>query len=112
MGEIKKLTVRIYRDENEKEPYTKWIDSLKDPITRARIRRRLRRLEEGNMGDVTPVGGGVSELRFHFGPGYWVYFGEHEEALLLLLWGGDKGSQIEDVKKAKLYWFEFKESLK
>ena len=107
---IRKRVLEVYRHENGKEPFTKWLISLGDLTTRARIRRRLARLEEGNWGDIKPVGGGVFELRFDFGPGYRVYLGERDETLVILLCGGDKSSQDADIRKAKELWQEFKES--
>ena len=65
------------------------------------------RIESGNLGDHKSVGGGVVELRIDFGPGYRVYFGMDGAALILLLTGGDKGSQRKDIKRAQLLWSEY-----
>ena len=77
--------------------------------TQTRIRRQLTRLEVGNFGDCQSVGGGVFELRIHFGPGYRIYFGEISNTVLLLLCGGDKSSQPRDIERAKTYWQDYKE---
>ena len=61
---------------------------------------RLARLANGNPGDVRPVGGGVSELRISYGPGYRVYFIEQDQCMVVLLCGGDKSSQDRDVETA------------
>jgi putative addiction module killer protein len=98
--------VCIYSDGTGKEPFTIWADALPGK-ERARIFTRLDRIEAGNLGDYKSVGGGVYELRFHFGPGYRVYFGEMEEKIVLLLCGGDKSSQKKDVLTAKKYWIEW-----
>ena len=74
---------------------------------RIRIFTRLDRVETGNLGDHRSVGEGVSELRFHFGSGYRVYYGETDDIIVLILCGGDKSSQKNDVLKAKQYWKEW-----
>ncbi len=78
-----------------------WLTGLKDKVTRAIIARRIARLAGGNAGDVKAVGEGVAELRIDYGPGYRVYFVRRGEALILLLCGGDKGSQSRDIERAK-----------
>lgn len=108
--EIQQKTVIVYIDEYGNEPYTNWLSSLKDQKAKERIRVRIRRLESGLYGDCEPVGEGVSELRMFFGPGYRIYFGEDEVNTVILLSGGDKGSQNRDIKIAKEYWKEYKEN--
>lgn len=82
--------------------YERWFRKLRDYQARVRIDSRIRELDEtGNAGDVEPVGEGVSELRFHFGPGYRVYYQRRGEDIILLLLGGDKSSQSDDIAKAK-----------
>ena len=90
------MTVEI----RQTETYSKWFDSLRDRQARARINARIRRLSLGNPGDVKPVGEGVSELRIDYGPGYRVYYVQRGEQLVILLAGGDKGSQKRDIKTA------------
>lgn len=80
--------------------YAKWLDSLADIHARARILVRVERLASGNPGDVKPVGEGVSEMRIDYGPGYRVYFKKHGRAIIVLLAGGDKRSQGNDIKTA------------
>jgi len=94
---------------NGKAPFSDWLNSLKDPVTRLRIRRRLDRLEIGNFGDCKPIGEGVSELRLAFGPGYQIYFTEQDDVIIILLCAGDKSSQKKDIKTAKQYWQELQE---
>ena len=74
---------------------------MKDRRARTMIAARLSRMAAGLDGDVTPVGEGVSELRIHYGPGYRVYFQKRGAVLVLLLCGGDKGSQTRDIDTAK-----------
>ena len=81
--------------------YEKWFDGLKDRQAKARIARRVKRAARGEYGDVWPVGENVGELRFHFGPGYRVYFTERHGVLLVLLAGGDKHTQRDDIELAK-----------
>lgn len=76
------------------------------------IRARINRLELGNFGDCKSVGAGVLELRVSFGPGYRVYFGRDGNTVVVLLYGGDKGSQTRDILKAKLFWKEYKDASK
>lgn len=88
------------------EHYRKWFDKLKDKNARARIDVRLRRLSLGNPGDVKSVGEGVQELRIDYGPGYRVYFTQKTDRLIILLAGGDKTTQGEDIVKAKMLLHE------
>jgi putative addiction module killer protein len=74
---------------------------LRDPRAKARIAIRIDRLALGNAGDVKPVGSGVSEMRIDYGPGYRLYFIRRGEALIVLLCGGDKGSQQRDIVRAR-----------
>jgi putative addiction module killer protein len=82
------------------EYFAKWIDNLQDIRARARIQARIERLAVGNPGDVKPVGEGVSEMRIDHGPGYRVYFIQHERTVTILLAGGDKSTQAKDIKAA------------
>lgn len=81
--------------------FRKWFGSLRDRHVRSRIDMRIARLADGNSGDVAPVGEGVSEMRIHYGPGYRVYFVQRADILVILLCGGDKGSQSRDIEMAK-----------
>ena len=81
--------------------YQKWERKLKDQRAKAAIAARIFRLANGLAGDVTPVGQGVSELRIHYGPGYRIYFQQHDSEIIILLCGGDKASQSRDIETAK-----------
>jgi putative addiction module killer protein len=85
-----------------------WFDDLRDGRGKAKIHARIERLRHGNLGDSKSLGGELYELRIHFGPGYRVYFGRDGKTLVLLLCGGDKGSQKEDIGKARQYWADYK----
>jgi putative addiction module killer protein len=78
-----------------------WLIELRDVNARARIAKRIDRIALGNFGDTKPVGNNVNELRFTFGPGYRVYYMLKGEVVVVLLCGGDKGSQSRDIEKAK-----------
>jgi putative addiction module killer protein len=81
--------------------YSAWFDKLRDKAAKVRIDIRIRRLSLGNPGDVKPVGEGVSELRVNFGPGYRIYFVQRGEEWVVLLAGGDKSTQHQDISTAK-----------
>src|SRR5436190_20793847 len=88
--------------------YLKWFASLADLQARLRIDTRIRRVSVGNFGDAKSVGGGVSELRIDYGPGYRVYFTRRGNTLVLLLAGGDKRTQKADIAAAKRLAGEWK----
>ena len=73
---------------------------MKDRQARLRVLSRVDRLSEGNPGDVKPIGGGISELRIDFGPGYRVYFMKRGLLVIVLLAGGGKRTQQADIKRA------------
>jgi putative addiction module killer protein len=79
----------------------------KSAATRARIQARVLRFEMGNLGDHKQLGDGVWEARLAFGPGYRIYFGKSGRELVLLLLGGDKGSQGKDIRRAKESWARY-----
>jgi putative addiction module killer protein len=83
------------------ETFAAWLMSLRDERARAKINVRIRRLSLGNPGDVKPIGEGVSELRIDYGPGYRVYFVRREAHLIILMCGGDKSTQVQDIETAK-----------
>ena len=76
-------------------------------MAKRKIRKRLDRVEEGNLGECNFIGEGVHELKINYGPGYRIYFGQEGMKIIVLLCGGDKSSQVKDIKKAQLYWAEY-----
>lgn len=103
------VAVREYLTADRKSPFRQWIETL-DISTRARIQARALRFESGNMGDHKSVGAGVWETRVAFGPGYRIYFDELRSTVILLLCGGDKGSQGKDIKQARRHWADYLEA--
>ena len=86
----------------EKTPtFARWFDRLKDARARARILTRILRLEDGSWGDVCAVSDSVFELRVMAGPGYRLYGTRIGRTIVMLLCGGDEGSQKRDIEKAK-----------
>jgi putative addiction module killer protein len=83
------------------EEFADWLRGLRDARAKARIAERIERAAAGHVGDVAPVGDGVSEMRIHHGPGYRVYFLQRGRTLIVLLCGGNKSSQRRDIERAK-----------
>lgn len=100
--------VRVYSRSDGSEPFTEWLRALRDAATRNRIRQRIARVRLGNFGDTRSVGDGVFELRIHLGPGYRLYFGRPGDRVVILLCGGDKGSQARDVERAREFWRDYR----
>ena len=84
------------------EEFKAWIDALNDLMGRAKIQARIKRLAEGNQGNVKSVGSKVFEMKIDFGPGYRIYYAKQENTVYLLLIGGSKRNQIKDIQIAKL----------
>jgi len=82
------------------EEFDKWLRALRDLQAKVRIFERIRRLGDGNPGDVKPVGKGVSEMRINYGPGYRLYYTQRGGSLVILLCSGDKSSQTKDIARA------------
>jgi putative addiction module killer protein len=91
----------IMKHTQESSVYKKWIKNLRDDRARYRINARVERLKQGNPGDVKPAGEGVAEMRIDYGPGYRVYYLDTGEEIIILLCGGDKTTQQEDIKRSK-----------
>jgi len=89
------------KDIRKSDVFDKWLRNLRDRQAVVRIDTRIRRLAKGNPGDVKPAGEGISELRIHYGPGYRVYYKDTGREIIILLCGGDKRTQQEDIAEAK-----------
>ncbi len=101
--------VREYLAAAGRNPFREWLDSLSAAV-RARVQARVLRFELGNLGDAKRVRGGVWEARLMFGAGYRVYFGREGTAVVLLMAGGDKGSQERDIRRAEGFWRDYLEA--
>lgn len=86
-----------------------WLRQLRDRRAALRVIARIDRLASGNYGDVKPIGGGLSEMRIDYGPGYRVYFMRRGLLIVILLCGGDKSTQQQDIKQAKALAAEWKD---
>lgn len=78
-----------------------WLKGLRNPVAKARIIARIRSAEQGNFGDCKPIGHGISEMRVHCGPGYRLYYTRRGKEIYLLLCGGDKSTQRQDIQLAQ-----------
>ena len=101
------VTVFEYVTPDNRNPFQEWLVELRDREAAARVRVRLGRVRLGNFGDCKTVGGGVSELRVPYGPGYRVYFGRKGDSVVVLLYGGDKRTQADDIGLAQVYWSDY-----
>ncbi len=101
------IVIEYYESNNGKSPFITWEKGL-TPKVRASVTARLARIRLGNFGDCKRIKGeqGLFELRMQLGSGYRVYFGKKKRTLIILLCGGDKGSQKRDISRAKKYWLD------
>ena len=110
--QFKKLVEREIRKlelDNGRVPFEDWFESLRDLKLQAAVDSRLARIRAGNFGDHKSVGAEVFELRIHKGPGLRVYYGKQGEEVVILLGGGDKGTQARDISRAKQMWRQWLE---
>jgi putative addiction module killer protein len=101
------LEVREYNTEDARIPFRKWFDRLNSAAA-IKVTTALERMADGNLSNAKSVGGGVSEYRIDFGPGYRIYFGRDGETLVILLCGGAKKRQQADIEDAKKLWADYK----
>ena len=112
MKTIETIKIILYTTSAGKQPFVEWQKTLTVKVESIVI-SRLARIRDGNFGDHKPLSGGdgVYELRIDYGPGFRVYYGKKGATIVVLLVGGDKGSQSRDIAKAKRYWLDFKERI-
>jgi putative addiction module killer protein len=102
------IEIREYVDEKGKSPFALWYNRL-DATAAAKVATALYRLEQGNFSNTKGIGGGILEYKIHFGPGYRIYFGKDGKHLVIILGGGTKKRQQQDINAAKAYWQEYKD---
>lgn len=102
--------IQRYVTPEGKIPFDEWFFSLRESKTQTIIDKRLDRVSLGNLGDHRSVGEGVFELRIDYGPGYRIYFGQIGSTIVLLLCGGDKSTQAQDIRKSLEYWTDYRSS--
>ncbi len=107
--EVQPREIRRYTTAECKVPFTDWLESLRDRNVRVRIKSRLDRVEQGNLGDFKSVGEGVFELRINYGPGYRVYFGQVGLTIVVILIAGDKSTQEQNIQQAIEYWKDYEQ---
>ena len=95
--------IEIFSDRAGKEPFVDWLNEFNRDIKK-RIISRINRVKLGNLGDYKAIDKNILELRLSFGSGYRIYFGKNSNTLIILLCGGDKKTQTQDIEKAKKYW--------
>ena len=103
---INTLEILYYWTSDRKCPYKEWFDSLEASLQQI-IDARLNRVKLGLLGETNSISRSIFELKFRVGPGYRIYFGKQGRQLIILLCGGDKGSQKRDIKKAVQYWEDY-----
>lgn len=104
---IMEIEIEFYVTPSGKNPFDEWFESIREMHTRSKILTRLERLKMGNFGDCKSLSYQIAELRIHYGPGIRIYYSKIGNKVILLLCGGDKGSQIRDIEKAKEYIKEY-----
>ncbi|KYC39821.1 addiction module killer protein [Scytonema hofmannii PCC 7110] len=100
--------IQRYTTPEGRIPFDEWFDSLRDVKAQVKIEARFERVRLGNLGDYRSVGEGVCELKIDYASGYRIYFGQVGTTIVLLLCGGDKSSQDQDIPQAIKYWKEYR----
>ena len=106
--EAKERKVLSYQTTTGLSPFSEWRRTLTDMDVKSKIDARIARLRGGNFGNSEPIGGGASENKIDFGPGYRIYYGVYGDKIILLC-GGDKSSQDADIMRARDYWKDYKD---
>jgi putative addiction module killer protein len=108
---MSEIIIKILENSDGNSYFEKWFYAIKDKSIRRRILVRIKRLEIGNFGDWKNVGEGVYDLRMSFGAGYRVYFGRHGDRVIVILGGGDKSTQTQEIFNAQALWRIYKNEI-
>ncbi|MCP2731546.1 type II toxin-antitoxin system RelE/ParE family toxin [Limnofasciculus baicalensis] len=100
--------IQRYTTPEGKIPFDEWFYALRDSQIKTKINKRINRVRLGNLGDYRSVGEGVCELRINYASGYRIYFGQIGSTIVLLLCGGDKSTQEQDIRRAREYWIDYR----
>lgn len=106
------IELKIYRTEDNKEPFSEWFKKLKSRELKSRIFKAIGKMEMGLLSDCKHVGEGVQEIRLHFEKGYRLYFDHDGDKLIILLMGSDKSDQSKAIALAQEYWKSYKQQKK
>ena len=101
------MEIREFLDSGGRSPFASWFDRL-GPQAAAKLTVALARMEAGNLSNAKPVGEGVQEYRIAWGPGYRLYFGRDGDVLIILLCGGTKRRQQDDIAEARAHWADYR----
>lgn len=105
------MDIREYINAAGRAPFARWFDQLEADAA-AKVSIALTRMQQGNFADSAGIGAGVFEYRIHYGPGYRIYFGKDGDSLVILLGGGTKKRQQNDIENAKILWGDYKRQKK
>lgn len=100
------IKIDVYTTADGKRPFQKWFENI-DVQARTKVRIAIERLAEGNTSNLKSVGGGVHEIKLTFGAGFRVYLGREGDQLVILLHGGTKKRQSDDIAKAQQLWRDY-----
>lgn len=109
MKKIIPRIIQVYETTSGISLFYEWLESLSIK-NQTVVHNRLKRIQLGNFGDCKSVGNGVYELRIHISPGYRIYYGIEDRELIILLCGGSKKTQKQDIKNAQKFWDDYRES--
>jgi putative addiction module killer protein len=101
-------SIRLYKSKNGKIPFLIWLKSISDVRSKQIIQANIDKISLGHTGNTKYLANGVYEIKINYSPGYRVYYAHDGNDIIILLLGGDKRTQNEDIKKSKKYWSEYK----